>query len=276
MSRFQILCVTMYQKDFTKIKTMNVNADIIYANQDFVNSYSELHFNSHIAKMITTNTRGVGTNRNIALMYADADVCLFADDDVEYKGDLEQIILDEFDNHKEADIFIFHLSTDDPVRKQKKYKKTRKISLWEQMPWGGFRIAIRLASVRRANVWFSTLFGGGCIFPSGEDSLWLKDAKRKGLVFYVSDKTIGKVSFETSSWFEGRNEKYYYGQGAYARAAHRYFWRLRLIYYSLRTARNSMLTYVERMKWLSNGAKGYLKMLSYDEYMQDNRINEKK
>ena len=110
-----------------------------------------------------------------------------------YVDNLEEIVLREFDTHPDANVFVFNLETDGD-RKQKKYDQTRKCGKFERMPWGGCRIAVRLNSVRKANVWFTTLFGGGCIFPSGEDSMWLLDAKRKGLTFYVSKETIGTES----------------------------------------------------------------------------------
>lgn len=269
MSRFQILCVTMNQHDFGKVKTMNIHSDVIFANQSDCVKYSEECADGHIARMITTNTKGVGINRNICLMYADADFCLFADDDVTYYDDVESVIVSEFEANPKADIMVFHLESDDPVRKQIKYSRTRRVSYFERMPWGGVRIAFRLSSIKRANIWFTTLFGGGCLFPSGEDSMWLKDAKHKGLCIYVSDKTVGKVSFDSSTWFTGRNEKYYYGQGAFCKATHRYLWRLWIMYYALRTMNNSKLSFGNRIKWLNNGVYGYNHNISYDSYVNE-------
>ena len=124
-----------------------------------------------------------------------------------------------------------------------------------------------MSSVRKANVWFSTLFGGGTVFPSGEDTMWLREAKHKGLVFYVSNQTIGEVLFKDSSWFTGRNEKYYYGQGAYSKAVYKKHMILWKVYYSFRTANNSLLSFKERYKWISNGMIGFDRMLSYDEFI---------
>ena len=45
--------------------------------------------------MITTETRGVGINRNLALTYAKGEICLFADDDVTYNDDVEERVLAE-------------------------------------------------------------------------------------------------------------------------------------------------------------------------------------
>lgn len=268
MSRFEILCVTMHQKDFSKIEQMNIHSDVVFANQDDRTSFEEKEFDGHLARMITTDTRGVGINRNLALTYAKGEICLLADDDVTYNDDVEARVLAEFDAHPDADVIIFHLDTDSD-RKQIKYNETKKCSRFCKMPWGGVRIAVRLNSIRKANVWFTTLFGGGCIFPSGEDSIWLTDARKKGLTFYVSKETIGKVDFENSSWFSGFDEKMYYGKGAFYQAAHpktKYLW---MCYFVLRTRGYSETTISQKISWMKNGAKGYSELLSFKDFKEE-------
>ena len=270
MSKFEILCVTMHQNDFSKLKEMNIHSDVVYANQADRTSYDEMKFEGHTAKMVTTTTRGVGVNRNLALTYASAEICLLADDDVVYKDNVEELVTSEFDAHPDADIFIFHLDTDDPVRRQISYPKTKKCNRFCRTPWGGVRIAVRLSSVRKANVWFTTLFGGGCIFPSGEDSMWLRDAKRKGLCFYVSKETIGRVSFETSTWYSGADMKYYYGKGAYYAALHKKSFWIWVFYFMIRTKYMTKLKFSEMLQWMKKGRDGYRKMLSYADYIDQN------
>ena len=267
MAKFEILCVTMHQKDFSKIEQMNIHSDVVFANQADTTSFEEKEFGGHHARMITTNTRGVGVNRNTALLYAKGDICLFADDDVTYDDDMEERVLAEFEAHPDADIIIFHLDTDSE-RKQVKYSQTKKCGRFFRMPWATFRIAFRLDAVRKANVWFTTLFGGGCVFPSGEDSMWLNDAKKKGLTFYVSKETIGRVSFEESTWFTGFDEKMYYGKGAFYQAAHPKTFNLWMLYFTLRTKSASKLSSSEKIKWMKKGREGYKKTLSYKEWTQ--------
>ena len=266
MSSFQILCVTMHQKDFSKVKEMNIHSDVIFANQADRTEKQVLEFDGHTATMITTDTRGVGVNRNIALMYANADICLFADDDVVYCDDMERIVVEEFDAHPDADVMIFHLETDDPIRPQEKYPKTKKCGKFTRMPWPGFRIAFRLDAVKKGNVCFTTLFGGGCIFPSGEDSMWLNDAKKRGLSIYVSDKTIGSVSFEQSTWFTGHDEKFFFAKGVYCQAVHprtKWLW---LCYYALRMQGMCDLAWTVRMKWMKLGIQGYREMRGFKTF----------
>ena len=266
MSKFEILCVTMHQNDFSKIEKMNIHSDVVFANQADRTSFEQIEFEGHTAKMITTATRGVGVNRNFSLAYASADICLFADDDVTYVDNMEEIVLDEFDKNPKADIMIFHFETDDPQRPQQSYPKTKRRKKWQRMPWGGIRIAFRLSAVKKANLSFTTLFGGGCIFPSGEDSMFLKDSVKAGLKIYVSSKTIGQVSFAESTWFTGVDEKYFYGRGAFQKAIYKCAF-LRCLYMIFRTKNDNTLVSKEKLKWMKYGAKGYDEMLSYDQFI---------
>lgn len=265
MSRFEILCVTMHQTDFSKLKEMNIHSDVVFANQAGSTSYEELSFEGHTAKMITTATRGVGINRNLALTYASADICLFADDDVTYIDDVEKIVLAEFDAHPDADVFIFNLDTDG-ARKQIKYAKTKRCGRFSRMPWGAVRIAVRTSAVRKANLWFTTLFGGGCLFPSGEDSMWLADAKRKGLTFYVSNKTIGQISFDQSSWFTGYDEKFFFGKGACIAAMKKRFCGIWSLYYLWRYRRVGELAVSAKLRWIKKGIRGFKTLQGYEHF----------
>lgn len=265
MPQLEVLCVTMHQKDFSKIEQMNIHSDVVFANQCDHTSYEESEFDGHTAKMISTATRGVGINRNLSLMYASAEICLLADDDVVYNDNYAEIVLSEFEAHPDADVFIFHFDTDSE-RKQVKYSKTKKCGWFSRMPWGGIRIAFRLSSVRKANLSFNTLFGGGCVFPSGEDSMWLLDAKRKGLTFYVSRETIGRVSFDTSSWFTGFDEKFFFGKGACCAAMHRHSFIFWSRYYLWRYRKAGNMSRVEKKKWINLGREGYKHMQGYSDF----------
>lgn len=268
MAEFEILCVTMYQDNFSKIKEMNIKSNVVFANQCDHTSYEEIVFEGHTAKMISTQTRGVGINRNLTLSYASADICLLADDDVQYDDDMEVRVLAEFKKHPDADVIVFHFASNDPNRKPPKYAKTKKWPKYARTPWGSIRIAFRLTAVRKANVWFTTLFGGGCIFPSGEDSMWIKDLRHAGLTFYVSKETIGKVSYETSTWFEGYNNRYFYGVGAYYAATNTRITPVKYLYTALRTHGKGSLSFTQKINWMKLGKEGYGRMLPYEECKQ--------
>ena len=268
MSKFEILCVTMHRQDFSKLTEMNIHSDVVFANQADRTAFEEMSFEGHRARMITTTTRGVGVNRNTALLYAEGDICLFADDDVRYDDDMEERVLAEFAAHPDADVMIFHLEADDPKRALVKYSETKRCGAFTRMPWGAVRIAFRLSSVKKANLWFTTLFGGGCIFPSGEDSMWLSDAKKAGLTIYASKETIGTVSFATSTWFTGADERFYYGKGAFYEATRKRHFTLWAYYFLFRTRGEKALSNREKLRWMRNGREGYRNMMSYQAFKE--------
>lgn len=273
VSKFEILCVTMHQTDFSKIQQMNIHSDVFFANQADRTDFEELEFEGHTARMLTTDTRGVGINRNFTLQYARGDVCLLADDDVAYCNDMEEKVLAEFASHPDADIIIFHLDAGEQ-RKQISYPKTKKCRGAFRMPWGAVRIAIRRTSWQKANVWFATLFGGGCMFPSGEDSMWLRDAKRKGLTFYVSKETIGKVDMEESSWFTGYDEKFFFGKGACCAAMYGRWAGVWCLYYALRYRQTGSMTFGEKRKWMRIGMDGYREMRPFAKFWNEEKEGE--
>lgn len=134
------------------------------------------------------------------------------------------------------------------------------------MPWGAVRVAFRLNSVRKANLWFTTLFGGGCLYPSGEDSMWLREAKRKGLTFYISKETIGKVDMSESSWFTGYDEKFFFGKGAVCAAMYDQMAGLWGLYYLLRYRNYGNLSITEKAKWMKRGRDGYVQTRCYETF----------
>lgn len=265
---FEILCTTMHQKDFSKLEEMNVHANIVYANQADVERYDEIEFDGKGARMITTSTRGVGINRNLALCYAEGDICLLADDDLRYVDNLKHIILDEFANLPKADAIIFNVESLDTNRPSKQHRKIKKMRKYSRNPYGTFQIAIRMEKIRKKNIWFSPIFGGGSKYLSGEDSMFVNDMRKRGVTIYLSDKMIGTVKHEASTWFSGYNSEYYFSKGAFLEASHslHVVKSIYYLYYACQTKDISELVFADRVRWMRYGGKGFGKGLTYSEW----------
>lgn len=210
---FQVLCATMYQKDFSKIKEMNIESDILYANQSNSTWYAKKIISGNCAEMITTETRGLGNNRNILLVHANAEICLLADDDVIYYVGYKDKILNAFKRLPDADMIIFNIDDNSENRKIKKITNEKKMRFWNKNPYASARIAFRLNSQRKYNIWFNNLLGTGSLYGSGEDTLFVNDFREKGKV-YLSTEVLGYQDFSQSTWFSGYNEEYFFNQGA--------------------------------------------------------------
>ena len=108
MGKIEVLVTTMFQKDTSKYESMNLQTDAIIANQSDDCFYIEERKGDSTVKMVTTNTRGVSRNRNMALAYATAEYVMFADDDQVMVDNYEKVIEDEFRKCPNADAIKFY------------------------------------------------------------------------------------------------------------------------------------------------------------------------
>ena len=99
----------MSQTDHSLLDKMNIQTDAIVANQCDKNFIEQFEWNGHTVKYLNFAERGVGLNRNNALMRAEADICLFADDDMVYVDGYGEILERLFSENPKADVIIFNI-----------------------------------------------------------------------------------------------------------------------------------------------------------------------
>ena len=110
-------------------------------------------------------------------------------------------------------------------------------------------------------MYFSTLFGGGCIFSSGEDSLFLSDMIDSELKIYAYPITVATVEQKKSTWFRGFDEKYFFDRGVLYSQIFRFPKLIGLIQLiRKRNVTGNELTFLDKLKSFLNGTK-YEKML---------------
>ena len=178
MSRIEVLCVTMNQTDLSLTEKMNLKCDAVIANQTTRCDEIRQTAGNNTYRLISTQTKGVGRNRNIAFVHANAEILLLADDDMQYYDGYVEKIEKEFDSHPDADVMIFNIDTTDVHRPQKKNPVTKRIGRLSRLPYGAPRIALRKSSWEKSNVWFTVLFGGGAKYTNGEDSIFLYELRK--------------------------------------------------------------------------------------------------
>ena len=262
MDRLQVLVATMHQKDLSIAEKMNIRCGAVFANQADWNQI--LVEGDH--KMITTTTRGVGLNRNIALLASDGDILLFADDDVVYYDDMPQQVLAAFRENPQADVLVFGMDMlKNGVVFDRRRLKNHRLRVFNAMRFGTYRIAIRRKALLRANVLFNQNFGGGCPFSSGEDSLFLKACFDRGLKVYAHEYVLGTCAKDTSTWFVGHNEKYFYDKGVLMRYLFPRIPRLMAVYFGVRFKRDTELSIKRRVQLMLLGVRGGKNMEPYQE-----------
>lgn len=220
MDRIEVLVATMHQTDFSLIDKMNLQGPAVIANQADTVSFQHAPGQDDVV-MVTTNTRGVGFNRNLALSYSKGDFCALADDDMIFDDGYEQIIRQAFEEVPDADMLIFNLDTISSMGREARRVNTRvkRLHLFNILNYGAARIVFRRDSVQKANLFFTLLFGGGCQYSNGEDSLFLVEALRRGLRVYTYPKRLAVTVENESTWFHGYDEAYFHGRGCWIAAA---------------------------------------------------------
>lgn len=210
----QVLVSSMNQNDYGLIKKMNIQSDAIIINQCDKTKFDEFEYNGNNIKFLSFNERGIGRSRNNALMRASADICLFADEDVTYVNNYQEIIINAFKENPKADVILFNVPSTNEKRPTYKIKSKSKVRWYNCLKYGAVRMAIKTDKLKISNIYFSLLFGGGAKYGSGEDSLFIKDCIKNKLNIYTNPNIIGYVSQNESSWFEGYNKKFFKDKGA--------------------------------------------------------------
>lgn len=231
--RLQVLVSTMNQKDYSLLDRMNIQCDAIIINQCDYDKVDRFKFRQHDIIWISMKERGIGISRNTALMHSTGDVILFSDDDVVYDDGYVDIIINRFEEYFRDDILLFNIESTNLLRPTN-WKGFHKLKWYNCLKYGAIHFAVRRNSLLQANVFFSLLFGGGAKYQSGEDSLFLQECLERGLRGYALSDKIGVVRQDTSSWFKGYNEKYFFDKGVLFQACFKRRSKLLLIVFLLK------------------------------------------
>lgn len=221
--KVQVLVSALNQDSKNLTEQMNIASDAVVVNQCDGYDYREWHTKSGRVQSFGMAERGVGLSRNTALLHADADICLFSDEDIVLEKDYPDIIRKAYQQIPDADMILFNVRVA-PKRRTYWNEQRKRIHWYNYGRYPAYSISGKLDAFRRANVHFSLLFGGGAKYSNGEDSLFLKEFMGKGYRVYTAPVTIGREESGGSTWFAGYNEKFFTDRGVlyhflYGRAA---------------------------------------------------------
>ena len=126
-------------------------------------------------------------------------------------------------------------------------------------------MAIRRDAVMKHRLAFSTLFGGGSLYGSGEDSIFIRDCYRAGLRAYSYDYVLGKCAADTSTWFTGYNKKYFYDIGAMVACAFPKVKHLIKWYFILKFRKKTGVPLGTIHRQINEGIRGFKTLTPYCE-----------
>jgi glycosyltransferase involved in cell wall biosynthesis len=254
----QVLIATTDQHDYSLIDKMNIQSDAIVSNQCNRNEIVEFQYKGQRVKYLNFMERGVGLNRNNALMRADAELSIIADDDMIFVDGYVDIVKKHFRENPDVDVIIFNLLE----RNSSRYviKKKFRVRYWNFMRFGAARLVFKTRSVTKHGISFNLHFGGGAEYSAGEDTLFLYDCLKHGLkIIAVPDAIAILTNDRGSSWFEGYTDKYFYDKGVLFAAMSKRWSKLLCLQFAIRRRKlfEKEKTWYEAYKLMLKGLEDF-------------------
>ena len=260
----------MEQIDYSLPQKMNLQTPAIVGNQCDRNSIEETTCKGNKVKYLNFAERGVGLNRNNALLRADGDILMFADADEVFVDEYPKIVERAYKELPDADAIIFNITTLGQNVGRRYIKKISRVRLLNALNYGAARLTVKKQSVRRENILFHTQFGGGTPYSSGEDTLFIADLLKHKLKVYVYPATIASVDQGTSTWFNGYTDKYFYDKGAlFAALSDTWGWLLckLSVVKNKKTYFTDKKSYKSGLKFAKIGFKNFRKNITYCDFI---------
>lgn len=186
-------------EEFDLVKTLDMGGSFRQVTSGHVRAYSY-------------DEKGVGVSRNHALMLSEGDYILFGDDDIEYVDGFDELVLQEFFKHPEADVLFFNFDVE-VSRRTYWNEEFEPVTFKNSGRFPTYAIAARREAIIDNKITFSPLFGGGAKYSCGEDSLFIMDCLRAGLKCFMTPVCLGREVPGESTWFKGYNEKFFFDRG---------------------------------------------------------------
>ncbi|MBQ7261546.1 MAG: glycosyltransferase family 2 protein [Lachnospiraceae bacterium] len=281
--RLQVLLSAMNLKDESYVDTLNITSDAVVVNQcskqspyaDTVRDPSGLvnpslsierikreniNGDTHEVVFIESSERGLSRSRNMAIEKAEADICIFCDNDVEYVSGYERLILRAFEKHKDADVLVFYIR-----RKEKpvpNYQREKRMGYLSVLKIFSPEIAFRRGNIK--DIRFDTLFGAGARFQMGEENIFLYDCLKKGKKIYYIPVKIADLRQEESTWFKGYDKEFFIARGANYAAMTSLFSEVLMLQFAVRKYRlyKDSTSFINAVKFMHEGRKEWKKARS--------------
>lgn len=173
--------------------------------------------------------RGLSRNRNNALKHATSDICLIADDDVEYNINGVKSLINYYENNPEVDVVTYKFTS------RKNAKKHPDFSFELKHAPKGYNVSSIEISFRREKIQgiiqFNELMGLGSPFSgSGEDNLFILDCLAHRLNCRYIPINVVHHEEESTGRAQGGTKKVVFARGILTRIYNPYLYPLKYIW----------------------------------------------
>ena len=219
--KLDILLSAMHLEHASDIDHLHITGNCILVNQCDREGIVKLpNKDGSVLTMVNTVERGLSKSRNLAIGLSDAELCKISDNDVVYVDQYENIIVNSFLEHQDADVIVFFVK-----------RKERMIPLFDKPTYMNYLTTLKACSVEIAfrrervkNIHFHETFGAGSgKYLMGEENIFLYDCLKNGRKILYLPIQIAELADEESTWNTGFHEKFFLSRGAnYHAMSHRW------------------------------------------------------
>lgn len=259
-NNIEVLVSTMHLKNSKDlINKMKINQAVIINQCDEEEKIKDI--NQEKFKVFSYVERGLSKSRNKALKNSSADICVIADDDMEYVENYEKIINEAYNKYKDADIIAFYVDNVDKSLYRPK-RKERKINFLQSMRIKSGQITFKRKSIIDNKIKFNEQFGAGTDLYMGEENIFLAKCLEKGLKIYYIPQKIATYIENESTWFKGIEKKYFEVKGAMYYEMSSYLYIPLIFQFAIRKQKmyKDKITLFQAIKYMIEGKQKYKKM----------------
>lgn len=201
--KLEILISTMNRTSLSFLSQMfpchNLETlNILIVNQ--TRKGNELKSDFENIRILNSYTQGLSFSRNLAIKNAVGDICLIADDDVEFLIEFDKIILNTYSKNKMFSVILFKITTFSSKAYKSYPKVSKRLSNKRDLRnSSSIEIAFNRRDIVENHIEFNLLFGLGGLFQSGEEYLFLKEILKNKIYIHFENEFIVKHSFERST-----------------------------------------------------------------------------
>jgi hypothetical protein len=199
----EILISTMNRTDLSFLRKLFVHNDIsdyqiLIINQ--TNADSLLVSDSKRIRVINSFEIGISKSRNLAIKNGIGDICLIADDDVEYVKGFDDIIKEAYASFKDSDCIVFNSNINGKTRNPKYLNYSKKIkSIKECVNVCSVEISFKREFIQSRNIKFNEFLGLNSPFPSGEELVFLNDVFKHFNIFFKNKIILNHQSISSGT-----------------------------------------------------------------------------
>lgn len=259
----EILVSTINQKSLAFLFKMFPNEtwkriSILIVNQTRTD---QLVSNYHNIKIINSREIGLSNSRNVALKNASKEILLIADDDIVYKENFIESILEGF-NSVSADVICFQYEIYGKPAKNYLSRISNDVNWLRLLNTSSVEVALKKELVYNT-FYFDDKFGKNAPFLMGEEIVFLSDLKNnKYKIGYFPQLILSHNHLTTG--FKTPIEQIYYSSGAifYRIFEKKYLlWILIKLFFDLKQKKVKITDTVRLFKKAIGGKKAFIKML---------------